>query len=385
MVLSVKVLRPISSGIQNPFASAINELDLIMAQQPDYYIEKWPEIKRRLVTRALGLKANGSFLRGAALTAPNHLISEGIFEIRELVDYSSYCISQYWRAFQYWLDKGGRFNPRWPQFGQEDALLAVNNLSVEQLHKVTDAAKQTWPNMFEDEQQLNLLVKKLQKPIKRICWKRLRYLSRHDPAVYEAEDLEQEVIMMVIQKLRTSDHYNDDINEMIGWGVTCATNAVEAIGGYAQSLKRAKIIRVKEDKEGDSYLVRDCALSTPLDEDGFTLGDSISVLGDDAFRENNEVYDHFCFQQILEKSPPEIKTYLKIIWGGEHNPDFWIWFTFQEPERANEETYLHENPEAIGPWVQRWLNLSSRDLLTFLKKELPSFYELTQWKKRKLA
>jgi hypothetical protein len=105
-----------------------------------------------------------------------------------------------------------------------------------------------------------------------------------------------------------------------------------------------------------------------------TLSDSIKLLGDGPWDQVSAMRDSVCLSQLMDKADDKIRTYLKIVWCGEHNEDFWSWFYDNEPKLA-QRAEVSQDHEAIGQWVERWLKLPHWHLVEFLHEFHPSFLE----------
>jgi DNA-directed RNA polymerase specialized sigma24 family protein len=382
MALSTRVLRPVSFNVQNPLYTVFEESDALMKS---YDYPKWALIKRNIVAQLLHIESHGAFLNGAVRTAPNIEISDTIDELKNLITNSYYFSTQYWRAFYYWINKGGKFNPRWPQFGEAEAQITMSLLTPGQLELVTVKAKGIWPEAEMRKRKLEQIFHQIQARISSLCYTRLRYLMQYDPALYSAEDLKQIVNYELLKRFQASDFFDDDPTELIGWAIRCADNIIHNLREYAQAGKRAKLIVVQEGDRAHGvetqFLFREVAIHTPLKEESrsnFTLAESIRLLGDGPWDQVVEMRDRICLEQLLAKADSKIKTYLKIIWGGEHNPDFWSWFYRNEPKLASRAEYIQENPEAISHWVEVWLKLPRWRLMAFFKENMPELID--DWK-----
>lgn len=373
-MLSDKVLRPVTSKIPNPLVSAFKEAETYIT--PDY-LAKWKILKNYIVAQCLHISTHQAFFNGAVKTAPNINISIMLEEFKDLISNSYYFSHQYWRAFYYRITKD-KLNPRWLQFEEDEFQATLALLSPEQRAQVKSKAKDFWTETGFRKKGLEKIFKEIQPNITRLCYSRLRYLSQHDPAMYSAEDLKQIVNCELLKRFQASDFFDDRPLEMIGWALRCADNIIHNLRNYAQANKRAKLLLVPTEENKFNYLVREIALSTPTDtskETSSTLQDSIALLGDGAWDHIAELRNKICYDQLMENANPKIQQYLKIIWGENYNSDFWAWFYQNEPALANRVEYLQENPEAIGPWVQRWLKLPTWELVSFLKTNMPNLEE----------
>jgi hypothetical protein len=390
-ILSRESLTPFSSKLKNPLSTAFKEIENYLLSSKNneeheknllqFHKNDWPKLKKYLVLRALHFgNAHGPAIIGMARRAPDQELATAITEMYKLIDCCAYYTSHYWRAVYYWLRSGGRFCETWPNFDKEDADLTFSMLSRDEIEVIMEDSEDKFPNAFDDTEGVKTLFNKIQKKIKNLCKKRLHFLSKFDPAIYSLEDLQQEVNCTVLMSLRFCDYFSDRPEKLIRWAMKSADNAIHSIRDYAQTEKRAKIKQVITENGEETFVLRECPLSQPLsegDDEGavFTLADSIRILGEHAFKEHELLLDSTCFSQLMKKADPKIKHYLRILWGGEHDEQFWDWFYYQEPELAKRAAYIEENPEAIGPWVQRWLNLSNHQLLSFLREELPEALE----------
>jgi len=387
-VLPKEILTPVSSGIQDPLHSMLGAFEAILASHPAYQRDVWPEVKKGLIYSALQLKNCGSFLNGAVQTAPNLELATALDEMKQLISYSAYFTSQYWRAFYYWLDKG-KFNPRWPQFSQREVSATLTSLEEKDLDKIKEIATKSWPDFFADTQGVNDLFSKLQRNIKNLCFKKLHFLSVYDCALYSKEDLHQEINLRTLQRLRQSDYFEDDPIKMIRWATKCADNCIKQLREYALADKRCRIDRVAEaDAEGNTKhhtTLRETALSSLLGEDFVTLEDAVRFLAvkGPSTQDEGAIYDSTCLRQLQNLGNPRMNVYLDILWGENHNIEFWHWFQREYPNLAKKSLFIEERPEAIGPWVQRWLGLTDTDIITFFRNHLPTLLDRSDRGRRK--
>lgn len=396
MIVPHALLNPIAYQIQDPFASIVESVERwLEIHQPNYLIKTdksdWPTIKYEYLKRLLGLARNGSALRGHTQAAPTDELTSVLLEIYQLLDHCVYFTSQYWRAFFYWL-KTGKLNPCWPQFGQKEADLAYSLLTQDEISKLRLEADKEWLDFLSDKAFVATLFKKIRRPIYRLCFKRVSFLQDYDPALYSLADVQQYAIESVLVSLRNNDHLNRSMDWLIGWSIKCADNAIHNLIGKATAKKRSRILE-EDDRHssdiqfgGDVYRQRECHLSYALftphkdmgydnNEPSFTLLDSLKLLGNQPFKDADDMEDNICLRELLELADPKINSYLRTICGGEHNPDFWSWFYYHEPSLAQRIAYIEENPEALGPYLQRHLNLPTYQLTSFLRQHLPSLLE----------
>ena len=380
------LLHPITYQVQDPFASIVECMEgWLLEHQPDYLIKKWPTVKYDYLKRLLGLAKNGSALRGHSQTAPTHALSSALLDIYHLLDHCVYFTSRYWRAFFYWL-KTGELNTSWPQFGQREVAIACSLLSQEDIEKLKIEASKEWVDLFDDKNAVALLFKTIKKPVHNLCYKRVSFLDKYDHALYSFSDLQQHVYESILVSLRNNDYFTTKPSKMVGWALKCADNAIHNLRDMALSDKRSRVMeidnRVNTDLMfgGKLFAHRECHLSMPIytqsDEDvdctpKHTWIDSILLLGDRPFHLVDNMEDTICLNELLSVADPKINTYLRVICGGEHSPDFWSWFYYNEPTLAQRVAYVEENPEAIGPYLQRHLDLPTYKLTGFLRQHLP--------------
>lgn len=372
-ILSAKLLSPMIHKIQDPFASLVNEIEAWLTKyQPNYLTDKWPQVKYGYLQRALGLAKNGSALRGYARSAPTEELTSTLLDIYALMDHSVYFTSRYWRAFFYWL-KTNKLSPCWPQFGEKEISLALSTLTEEDLTKLREEANKEWLDFFEDDIAVANLFKKITKPIQYLCYKRIEFLTKYDPAMYSYEDLQQHVLEKILATLRNNDYIPTHPTKMIGWAIKCADNSIHNLRDRALAQKRnyktpdpnivlvynhhiEEFVHIKEDMNRQD-----------------TSEDVNEYMRRDTFEKDLE--DSLALQNLLKHASPKINCYLRTICKGEHNPDFWTWFYYNEPTLAQRPAYIMENPEAIGPYLQRHLNLSTHQLTDFLRQHLPTLLE----------
>lgn len=383
MILSHTLLHPITYKVQDPFASIIDQMEIWLKEyQPLYYAQRWQIVKYDYLKRILGLAKNGPALRGHAQTAPNHELGSVLLDIYHMLDHCVYFTSRYWRAFFYWL-KSGKFNPSWPQFSQREVCLALSILRPEDLEILKIEAAKEWIDPFTDNRTLEKLFTTIKKPVHNLCYKRASFLGLYDPALYSVSDLKQHAYEAILVALRNHDYFTSQPNKMVGWTLKCADNAMHNLRDSALAGKRSRIIEYSDWNVdigttlfgGKYYTHRECYLSAPIANDdstvGLTLMDSIHLLGHYPRKEVDTMENNLWLNELLGVADPKINTYLRTICGGEHNPDFWSWFYYNEPSLAQRISYVEENPEALGPFLQRHLDLPTHTLVGFLRQHLP--------------
>lgn len=372
-ILSYQVLNPTTHQIKNPFVAIITEMEAsLRISQPEYFTTTWVQVKYSFLQRLLRLSKNGSRLRAFATTAPNDAVGTAILDIYYLLDHSVYFTSKYWRAFFYWLKTNQINRSCWSQFGIEEAKLALAILTEEDIKKLKIEANKEWLDFLADDEEVQKLFYKLTNPIKNLCYKRVSFLAKYDPAMYSYEDLSQYVFEKILVSLRNNDYISSSPTKMMSWALRCADNAIHNLRDKALAGKRnCKML--------DSFMVdpRDLHIDS---KKGFNLEESevvedvIENIGVDSFEA--EMENDLCLQSLLKVATPKITSYLRTLCGEVHNSNFWTWFYYNEPELAKKPAYIAENPEAIGPYLQQHLNLSTYQLTCFLKQHLPSI--LTQ-------
>ena len=405
MILSRSLLNPILHQIQDPFASIVECVEKWLTKfQPSYLVEEskstWPTIKHEYIKRLLRLAKNGSALRGHAHLAPTADLNTALLDIYQLLDHCVYFTSQYWRAFYYWL-KTGKLNPAWPQFSEREALLAYSLLTQDEIAYLRIEAEKEWVDFSADKELLTNLFKKIRRPVYRICYKKAGFLQEYDPALYSLADIQQYAMESVLASIRNNDHLSRSLDWLIRWSIRCADNAVLNLINKATAKKRNKALEEDERSSvqfcGNLYRHRECYLSlapyaSPAncsgeqyqagDQDSygrqavaFTLLDSLQLLGNQPFKDAETIENNLCLKELLKLADPKINSYLRTICGGEHNAEFWSWFYYNEPTLAQRLAYIEENPEALGPYLQRHLDLPTYQLTSFLRQHIPSLLE----------
>ena len=385
-ILSRELLSPIRYNIQDPFFSIIDTMETwLKNNQPEYLATKWPEVRYGYMQRALGLAKNGSALRGYARTAPTDELASTMLEIYSLLDHSAYFTSKYWRAFFYWL-KTTKLGTCWPQFGKREISLALSVLTKEDLDVLKVKASQEWLDFFADDTAVIKLFHMITQPIQNLCAKRIRFLTQYDPALYSYQDLYQLTYEKVLVSIRKNDYITANPTKMVGWALKCADNAIHNLRDKALVQKRnTKLLNPKLDPNSP-YREPKKQIYTMDTHDSKELESITDLIGIDSFEKDIE--DNLCLQKLLKFANPKINCYLRTICNGEHNSDFWTWFYYNEPTLAQRPAYLAENPEAIGPYLQRHLNLSTYQLTDFLRQHLPTLLEQvsdTHSNRKKLA
>jgi hypothetical protein len=356
--------------------------------QPDYLENQdrygWSIIKYNFIQRLLGLGKTGSAIRGHAHFAPNEELATALLNIYQLIDRSVYFTSQYWRAFYYWL-KHQKLNPCWPQFGEREAQLAYSVLTVEDLAYLYEEANKEWADDYATDSLVTDLISKIQRPVYRLCYKRAGFLQDYDPALYSLADINQYAMESVLLSIRNNDHLNRSLDWLTRWSVKCADNALHNLVKLATRQKRNRALDDNEDYRDELYRQREFYLSTNSSssfcdggedrEASADLMNSLRLLGNQPFKEMEEIEDNCCLKELLRLADPKIHSYLMTVCGGEHNPDFWSWFYYNEPTLAQRLAYIEENPEALGPFVQRHLGLPTHQLTGFLRQHLPSLLD----------
>jgi len=395
-ILSECLLNPTRYQIKNPFASIVNEVEAwLLLHQPEYLATKWPKVKQEYLKRILGLAKNGSLLRSYGQTAPNEDLGSTLLEIYDLMDHCVYFTSKYWRAFYYWL-KHNKLSPCWPQFGEEEIKITCSLLTPEEMTGLMLDAEKEWLDFFIDDAAVSALFKKIKKPIQNLCYKRISFLTKYDPAIYSYEDLLQHVYKEILVSLRNNDYIPTNSKKIIGWALKCADNSIHNLRGRALAQKRVvvlqRLVQNQEDEEEITIFNRPrlSAFNHGGGEDkyehktmntnpSYVAARGLKGLDGDEEKETmnliNDLEDKVGMKELLEYADPKVGSYLKTICYGEHNPDFWTWFYYHEPSLAQKTAYIEENPEAIGPYLQRHLNLPTHQLIGFLKEHLPDLIE----------
>lgn len=395
-ILSGCLLNPTRYQIKNPFASIVNEMEAwLLVHQPEYLATKWPKIKQEYLKRILGIAKNGSLLRSYGQTAPNDDLGSTLIEIYDMIDHCVYFTSKYWRAFYFWL-KHNKLSPCWPQFGDDEIKLACSLLTPEEMSGLMLDAQKEWLDFFTDKTAVSDLFKKIKKPVQNLCYKRISFLTKYDPAIYSYDDLLQHVYQEILVSLRNNDYIPTDSKKIVGWALKCADNSIHNLRGKALAQKRIAVLQrfmQNPEDEDDVAIYNKPRLSSfhhgggddkseyhnndnPLE---FAETKGIKRVNgekeEEALKIMNEIEDKICMKELLEYADPKIGSYLKTICYGEHNPDFWTWFYYHEPSLAQKTAYIEENPESIGPYLQRHLKLPTHQLIGFLKEHLPGLIE----------
>jgi hypothetical protein len=379
-ILSTELLNPVRYQTQDPFASICKTIESwLTIHQPEYLISTWPQIKYDYLKRLLGVEKKGSYLRSYAQTAPNDDLGSALMSVYEVIDRSVYFTSKYWRAFYYYL-KHNKFSTCWPQFGSDEAELACSLLTEDELQFFRSEADKEWLDYSSSEATITKLLKDIKKPLLTLCYKRVSFLSDFDP-MYSSEDIYQCANEEILIRLRNNDYIPSNPQKLIGWALKCADNALHNLRTKALAQSRSGFHEVPCDDwnydsdEMDTTMINQSRM-IPLHHGGEhtqwecpenVVPESLTVL--------NVVEDSICVQNLLEHADPKINTYIRTICCGEHNPDFWTWFYQNEPSLAQRPAYVAENPEAIGPFLQRHLKLPTHQLTRFLKQHLPEILE----------
>lgn len=361
-ILSREALNPTRFNVQDPFAMIVTEVEnWLLVKQPDYLYSTWPTVKRDYLKRILGLDPagtrNGLTLRHHATVAPTDELSDTLLAIYDLIDHSVYFTSKYWRAFYYWV-KYGKTSSCWPQFSQREIDAALTVLQSGDIAILKTEAEKEWVDFFANGDEINSIFRKIKKPLLTLCYTRVSFLSKYDPALYSIEDLVQYARESILVSLRNNDYIPKDPNRVVGWALKCADNAIHNLRIKALAKKRGFFLHQEESV--DTPDVSECLHISSATPDAWYFP---------------TVEDQVQLQELLSYADPKIGSYLRTVCGGEHNPDFWSWFCTHEPKLAQKAAYVEENPEALGPYLQRHLNLSTHQLTSFLKAHLPSLLE----------
>ena len=389
-ILSSELLNPVRYQVQDPFASIVDVMEeWLMLHQPDYLVKNWPQVKYDYLKRILGLEKRGSKLRGYSQTSPNDDFSSALLSVYDMLDRCIYFTSKYWRALYYWL-RHNKLSTCWPQFGMREVYLIQTLLTADELAQLAKDAENEWLDIYADETIISNIFKKLTSPLKNLCHKRISFLTMYDP-MFSSEDILQHANEEILVSLRNNDYIPNDPKKLIGWALKCADNAIHNLREKAMTQGRVcfssyaiedwkydedvAVPKIKFKSSRNMYCLHHGGgknsdsqfAELQYDEHTMHYPDELSVLSN---AENS-----ICVKELLEHADPKINTYLRTICCGEHNPDFWTWFYYHEPTLAQRAAYVAENPEAIGPYLQRHLNLSTYQLTTFLKQHLPEILE----------
>lgn len=366
-ILSHELLNPVTYNIKNPFASVVERIESwLTINQPTYLSTQWPFVKREFLKRILKLSKNGLLLRNCSINAPSDDLSVEILSIYNMIDHCIYYTSKYWRAFYYYV-KYNKFSVCWPQFGQKELKLILSTLTPDELSIVEQAANKEWMTTYPSNEEISNLFVLIKKPIYNLCLKRAKALFKYDPSLYSINDLIQIAYEEALTRIRNNDYLPKDPNKFTGWILKCIDNALLNLKSKALANKRSFVIASKDQK----WTPRLCHISTTTNEDDdveFNILNSCQLI----YNNNNEIHNNLNMKKILEKADPKVTTYFKTIYYGEHNPDFWSWFYYTEPALAERTSYVEENLDAISPYLQQHLNLSTRELIRFCRRYLPS-------------
>lgn len=358
-LLSRALLSPIYSEVSNPFTAILETLDAAVDKD---FAPTWHETKRMFALRLFNM---AKLSKKLSQQAPNFLLEDAILDIRSAFDYSAYFTSQFWRAFYYYLNTGS-LNPRWPQFGIEEAKTLHGLLTTEELDIIKQNAKNCYSSLFDNQIGINSLFKQIRPQIIQLCKKRATFLSWIDPAVYSHEDVVHQTYCNVLKSLRTSDYFTDDPQKMAGWAIKCADNSLHDLIDTATAAKRNRLVNGTQ---------RECDLAIQ-NEDGEGDWETLRLQGSNPFSQPDYIEDTIFYHQIIARAKnPKIKSYLQIVCGEEHNFDFWSWLSYTKPKLSRREAFVTENPKVLGSWVQRWLDLPTGRLISFLRTEVPELVD----------
>lgn len=368
MILTHELLNPITFKIQNPLASIIDQVEIWLAShEQNYLVEVWPKIKYGYLKRILNLSSNGSSLRGYARLAPTAELSSTLLDVYLLLDRCVYFTSRFRRAFFYYL-KTNSLNPCWPQFGEKEINLIYSLLTSEDLDKIQNKIDKGF-DFYLDDKSISDLFKQVKLPLRNLCYKRVKFLAAAEPALYAIEDVQHKMYEAILIAIQKKD-YMPKPDKRIGWALKIADNALHNLRIYALAEQRSPIIDVAKNDSSLAYVkwnevsnstLTDITNDLPiLDGESFTLAD---------------IEEKICVEELLTIASPKINSYIRTICCGEHNPEFWEWFYYTEPSLAQQISYVEENPETLGPYLQRHLNLPTQELTNFLKQHLPTLLE----------
>jgi len=354
MILSHDLLHPTASHIQNPFCSLIETTETwLQHRYPSYLTADWPNIKYAFLKRILGLEQKGVQIRCWADASPSLDVKDALLQIYDLTNHSIYFTSKYWRSFYYWL-KYEKLSECWPQFGEKEIMLALSLLTEEDLSLLRNKVQKEWASI-NDSAFISDLYRQVKTPLQKLCYTRSSTLSRKDSALYSPEDLFQHAQEAIVSALRRNDYLPKDPSRIVGWALKCADNSIQDLRKKAHAKKRKRAEEVELDAIVKNKLT--------VDVDPYT------------WFSHYVIEDRIILSELLVYADSKIGSYLRTICGGEHNPDFWSWFYLHEPELAQRTAYVEENPEALGPYLQRHLNLPTYQLTSFLKEYLPSLLD----------
>jgi DNA-directed RNA polymerase specialized sigma24 family protein len=360
-MLTSRLLSPSIYNVPNPLASIVRRMEDGLAAHPLYLEQEWPKVKRGFIHRVLGLSKTGSMLRGCSVRAPNDEAASAILDVYALLDKSVYFTSRYWRAFYHWLNHGA-LGAHWPQFGQPELDLALAVLDHQEIDSLKAEARKDWQD-FHTQAEMDALFKRIKKPLRSLCTERVAFLAGCDASIYSADDVMQHACEEILARLRQKDYRPCSEGRMDGWVMKCADNALHNLRDKALAKMRSPLVGSKYRMSSFSHGGQD----GESDESFTQEEEGVQAVAD--------LDDFIQVRELMDKADPKIRTYLKTICCGEHNPEFWTWFYYNEPALSKREAYVTENPEAIGPYLQRHLNLSTHHLTRFLKENLPEILE----------
>ena len=352
------------------------EQALVGAKVDRAYVDRvWPDLRHRIILHALKVQKSGNRVNAVLREAPSAMASS-LDQVYQMLQHNIYLTSQYWRAAHHHIRTGG-FSPDYPKFGERDLALAMGALSQETLTQIREGEPQV---DFMDTARLHKLVKAVRPYIKREVYRRTKFLRNTDPALYSAEDLVRELECRLIMKLRNEPKLKDHPNMLFGWCYKVISNEIPNLLEFASSEARA---RVRQNFDRDSnpvldgeghptYLVRETdffrdSVGAEGDGERFELFAAVQYANRDAVHHD----DVMSIARLREKAGDSIGRYLDVLFNGGDDVEFRNWFKEQEPEISRRRRHVEGDPEAIGPWIQRWLNLSTRQLITFLDDAAP--------------
>ncbi len=368
-MLSSKLLNPTLFQVYNPFFSLIKEVeDWLMINNIAY--PDWPSVKYHYLTRILKLEKKGAKLRGFAQTAPTHALSTALLEIYNLIDNSVYFSSKYWRAFYYYLKTGSINTNCWPQFGMDEVNLATSLLTPSDLTILKEKAEIEWLDFYKDDKKISLLFKEIKKPLRNICYARTAFLNMYDPALYSFEDLLQYAYTEILVRLRNNDYIPSSTLKLRNWSLRCADNALHNLREKELAQKRTIIVSTKVEKDADVEYQNTLRVTSCNLDDDFNYFE----VATDNYLVSLE--NRMFLNDLLKTATPNIKTYLKTIYGEEHNLTFWSWLYQTKPILAKKAEYLEENPEVVGKYLQQFLGISDYQLKSFLNQHIPELLKM---------
>jgi hypothetical protein len=367
MILTHELLNPITYKIQNPFSSIIDNIEKWLNEhQKEYLITTWPNIKYEYLKRILSLSAKGSALRGYARLAPTEELKTTLLDVYLLLDRCVYFTNRFRRALFHYL-KTNSLSPCWPQFGEKEVNVTFSLLQAEDLCKLKTKMDKGIDFTFDDA-AISELLKQVRRPLRSLCYKRVRFLAAADPAAYALEDVQHKMYEAILIAIQKKDYFPKP-DKRVGWALKIADNALHNLRIFALAEQRSPILNAEKNESSLCISWNEISNSTLTE-----ITDELPILDGEPFT-LADIEEKICVEELLTIANLKIHSYIRTICCGEHNPEFWEWFYYTEPSLAQQISYVEENPETLGPYLQRHLNLPTQELTNFLKQHLPTLLE----------